>query len=167
MRVSELMTRDVLACRPADSMDRAVQIMWERDCGCVPIVDAERNVLGMLTDRDACMAAYTGGGTLRALKVAQAMSNGVACCRADDDVEVALRTMAEKQLHRLPVVEHGQRLVGMLSMADLVQAAKAVDGAKRRKYAEEVLDTLITVTRPRQARASQRPAGREAVAAGA
>jgi CBS domain-containing protein len=143
MKVSELMSREVLACRPTDSMERAAQIMWEKDCGCVPIVDAGRNVQGMITDRDLCMAAYIKGQTLRSMSVAQAMSNSAACCRVDDDVEDALQMMAEKQLHRLPVVNDGEGLVGMLSLTDILQSRF------RRKHLDEVLETMVAVTCPR------------------
>jgi CBS-domain-containing membrane protein len=167
VKVSELMTRDVLACRPTDSIERAVQIMWEQDCGCVPVVDAQQNVVGMITDRDACMGAYTKGCALGEMSVAQAMSNGVALCRMHEDVEAALRMMADKQLHRLPVVDQGQRLAGVLSMADVLQAMAARDAAARRKYGEEILETLAAVTRPRRARQAEKPAKRIALAAGA
>jgi CBS domain-containing protein len=167
VKVSELMTRDVLTCRPTDSMSRAAQIMWEQDCGCVPIVDAERSVLGMITDRDACIASYTRGLALGEMAIGQAMSNGAAVCRMNDDVETALRIMAEKQLHRLPVVDQGQRLAGMLSMADVVQAVGGRDVATRRKYAEEILDVMAAVTRPRRERPAQKPAKRVQIPVGA
>lgn len=57
MNIEELMTRNVET--PQDMLSRAAQIMWERDCGCVPVVDASRHLMGILTDRDICMAAYT------------------------------------------------------------------------------------------------------------
>jgi CBS domain-containing protein len=142
-------------------MERAAQIMWEGDCGCVPIVDARRNVQGMITDRDLCMAAYTRGQALSSMSVAQAMSDGVVCCRTEDDVEDALKRMAESQLHRLPVVDEGNQLAGMLSMADILQSRL------RRKHAEEMLETMVALTRPRRAHEVQEPAKRVSVGAGA
>ncbi len=56
MNVGDLMTRDVKTCRSHDSLDRAARIMWDHDCGCVPVVDANGKAVGMITDRDVCMA---------------------------------------------------------------------------------------------------------------
>lgn len=167
MKVSKLMARDVVSCSPTDPVTRAAQIMWEQDCGCVPVVDPGKSVLGMITDRDTCMAAYTRGQALGVMTVAEVMSDGPSVCRTTDDVETALRTMAEKQLHRLPVVDENQRLAGMLSLADVVQAADSKDPAARREYAEKIVEAMTAVTRPRQRREAQTRARREALAAGA
>ena len=69
MKVEQVMNRNVKTCRSSDSLDRAAQLMWENDCGCVPIVDDEGRGVGMVTDRDVCMAAYTQGGPLTHLRV--------------------------------------------------------------------------------------------------
>jgi CBS domain-containing protein len=61
VKVFELMTRDVKTCGCADMVEHAAHIMWTRDCGCVPVVDGDGHVVGMVTDRDVCMAAYTQG----------------------------------------------------------------------------------------------------------
>lgn len=161
MKVSELMTQKVRTCRPTDSLERAAQIMWEEDCGCVPIVDADRSVRGMITDRDVCMAAYTRGEALSSLSVAQAMSDGAVCCRMDDDIEDALKSMTENQLHRLPVVDDAQQLSGVLSMSDILQSRL------RRKHSEELLETMVALTRPRQAHLEKESAKRVSVGAGA
>src|SRR5690606_28351921 len=68
MQVRELMTRDVQVCGPRDDLNRAAQIMWDHDCGVVPVVDSERRPIGMVTDRDVCMAAYTQGKPLSAIR---------------------------------------------------------------------------------------------------
>ena len=65
MKVGDLMTKDVKACSQHDSLNRAAQLMWENDCGSVPVVDSDSKVVGMLTDRDICMAAYTKGIALK------------------------------------------------------------------------------------------------------
>lgn len=64
MKVQDIMTADVETCRLDDTLDRPAAIMWERDCGVVPVVDDESRIVGMLTDRDICMAAYTQGRPL-------------------------------------------------------------------------------------------------------
>ena len=75
MKVEDLMTRSVGTCRPTDTLSSAAQLMWERDCGCVPVVsdDGSNRVVGMLTDRDICMAAHFRGASPGALPVGQVM----------------------------------------------------------------------------------------------
>ena len=73
-RVREVMTKDVLTCSVSDRLNRAAQLMWESDCGCIPIVEEHGMLVGMLTDRDICMAAYTSGKPLSEISVTSAMS---------------------------------------------------------------------------------------------
>src|SRR5258708_15326882 len=97
MKVAELMVGEVTACSPDDALNRAAQIMWENDCGCVPVVDRAARLIAMLTDRDICMAAYTRGGTLKDIRVSAAMSSELFACRPDDDLLVAQKMMRERQ----------------------------------------------------------------------
>ena len=75
MKVEQLMSRDVKTCQATEMLNRAAQLMWENDCGCVPVVDEDGRAVGMITDRDVCMAAYTQGRLLDALPVASAMDS--------------------------------------------------------------------------------------------
>ncbi len=124
MKVGELMTTDVRACGPGDSLNRAAQIMWENDCGCVPITDGARRVVGMLTDRDICMAAYTQGRVLAEMPASSAMSKTVVACKVGDAVAAAERLMREKRVRRLAVVGTNGRLAGILSLSDIAGRAR-------------------------------------------
>src|SRR5260370_15667386 len=84
MKVAELMVGEVTACSPDDALNRAAQIMWENDCGCVPVIDRAARLIAMLTDRDICMAAYTRGGTLKDIRVSAAMCSELFACRPGD-----------------------------------------------------------------------------------
>jgi CBS domain-containing protein len=123
MKVDEVMTRGARTCGPDDPLTRAAQIMWEADCGCVPVVDAEGKPIAMVTDRDACMAAYTRGRRFSDMTVSSAASKRVVSVRQDDELAVAEHLMREYQIRRLPVVDDHGRLVGLLSMNDLVRRA--------------------------------------------
>jgi CBS domain-containing protein len=121
MKISELMTRTVQVCCATDTLDRAAQLMWDHDIGVLPVVDEEGQVIGMITDRDACMAAYTRGGALCEIPVAVAMSKHVVTCGPDDsDAEVA-ELMAKNKIRRVPVVDDQHRPIGMLSLNDLAR----------------------------------------------
>ena len=74
MTVGDLMTTDVKACGSHDGLDVPARLMWANDCGCVPVVDESGHVVGMLTDRDICMAALTQGGPLTQLRVSNSMA---------------------------------------------------------------------------------------------
>ena len=155
MKVSEWMTASAVACSKGDSQERAAQIMWEHDCGSVPVVGEGGRVEGVITDRDIAMSAYTRGQGLGAAPVESAMSCYVCVCGPDDGIDEALESMANHQLHRLPVVDSERHLVGILSLADVVQGLLHED--RRGEWAERVLEVLGEVTRPRVVRAGDRP----------
>jgi CBS domain-containing protein len=125
--VRKLMKDAPSTCAPGDSLARAAQLMWELDCGVVPVVDANGHVVGLITDRDVCMAAYTRGEPLRALPVESTMSTLVVSCSPDDSVGHALRVMATHRVRRLPVLEN-ERLIGLLTLADISRAIRKQPG---------------------------------------
>lgn len=121
MKVRELMTRGVRTCKQADSMSVAAQIMSDVDCGSVPVVDAAGRVIGMITDRDICMAAYRLARPLAEIPVSSASSGEVITVREDDTLHTAERRMHTGQVRRLPVVDPEGRPIGILSISDLAR----------------------------------------------
>jgi CBS domain-containing protein/effector-binding domain-containing protein len=122
MHVENAMTTDVQTCGRAQSLQDAARLLWDHDIGALPVVDDERRPIGMITDRDICMAAYTQGKKLSELGVASAMSQHIYVCHAQDLLSAAEQTMAAQQVRRLPVVNDRGTLIGMLSMNDIVLA---------------------------------------------
>jgi CBS domain-containing protein len=146
MKVKELMSRGVLTCRAHDDLNRAAQIMWEGNCGIVPVVDDEGRPIGMITDRDVCMSAYLKGATLRSMRVRDAMAKHVTSCALDAAVETAMELMGETRVRRLPVVDSKGVLVGLLSLNDLAREARRhrkSSGGSR--FTDAVVDTLGAV----------------------
>jgi len=143
MKVAELMVEEVTACSPDDALNRAAQIMWENDCGCVPVVDRAARLIAMLTDRDICMAAYTRGGTLKDLRVSAAMSSELFACKPDDDLLDAQKMMRERQVRRIPVSDDTGRLVGILSLNDVARAI-----ARKAVTKTAAADTLVRISAP-------------------
>jgi CBS-domain-containing membrane protein len=143
------MTQSVRTCSPQDTLDVAARAMWEGDCGTVPVVDDSRRVVGMLTDRDICMAAYTQGKPLAAIPVASAMAKQVVSCRPDDELLIAERAMQKARVRRLPVVDAKGRLAGILSLNDLARnTGKDRAGKPRAISADEVTATLSAICEP-------------------
>jgi CBS domain-containing protein len=100
-------------------MAEAARIMWEHDCGIVPVVDAEGRPVGIVTDRDLCMAAYTRNEPLSRMPVRDVMAREIHCCRTDDDESAVHAAMRAYQVRRLPVVDADGRLQGIVSLNDL------------------------------------------------
>lgn len=124
-RVRDVMNHDVATCHPWDTLNRAAQLMWETDCGAVPVIDERGKLAGMLTDRDVCMAAYTRGLPLAELGVQSAMSEHPFSCSPEDPLTTLLTLMTTQQVRRVPVVAEGGRLVGIVSLADVARLAQA------------------------------------------
>jgi len=148
MHVRELMRTDVVSCGPEEPLDIAARAMWEQDIGVLPVVDREQRVVGMITDRDICMAAYTTGRELRALRVAGAMSKQVVSCAPGDSIGLAAERMRRHQVRRLPVVSDG-RLVGILSLNDYANAAIYGDPKRGSLRLDDVAKTLARISEHR------------------
>lgn len=172
MNIKEVMSREVKTIRMVDRLDAAARVLWEHDCGIVPVVDGNQAIVGVVTDRDLCMASYTQGKALADIPVTAVMARNVRVCRPDEPVTAALLAMQQLQVHRLPVVDARGVVVGMLAMNDLIRLAAArptaLDGTL-------VLKALAAIGAPRRAAAARpaapaaapAPAGAAAAAAAA
>jgi CBS-domain-containing membrane protein len=150
MRVRDLMTRDVATCGRGDSLAWAAQLMWDHDCGVVPVIDPERRVVAMLTDRDICMAAWSKGRPLADLRVADAASRSLHTIGEDDPIELAEARMRAQQVRRLPVVDGTGHLLGILSLNDVARQVRQVSSHPYEGLgSESVALTLAVVSRPR------------------
>ena len=141
MKVQDIMTADVETCGPESDLAAAASIMWRKDCGSVPIVDAERKIVGMITDRDICMAVATRNRLASEMKISEVISGRVYACAPDDEIRRALETMQSAQLRRLPVVEADGTLRGILSINDVVLNSRR-GRSKKHVAHRDVMETL-------------------------
>lgn len=151
MQIAEIMTQGVQTCRPEDTLEDAAQLLWDHDCGCLPVLrgDGSHQVVGLITDRDICMCALLEQKPLAALKVSQAMSKQVFACRSADAVSVAEKLMAGARIRRLPVLDEGDGLVGIVSLADLArESLRKAPQARLPVPDSGVGDTLAAICRP-------------------
>ena len=120
-KCSDVMTEEVVYCVPGDSVSRAAQLMKTEDIGPVLIVDNEesRKLVGIVTDRDLALKVVADGRDPNTTTVEDVMTRKLITCRADDDVESALKAMAQYQLRRIPVVDDNMTLIGIISQADV------------------------------------------------
>ena len=157
MRVQDIMSKTVFTCTTSDTLTAAAQQMWEHDCGMIPIVDSDGKTVGIITDRDICMAAYIQSRPLNAITVTDVMAKQVFSCRPEDDVAQVEKLFGEKQIRRAPVVDAAGRAVGILSLNDIARAAVHPDAHKQGLPGETVIQTLAAICglRSRQLRATK------------
>jgi CBS domain-containing protein len=98
--------------------------MWTSDVGCLVVTDEDRKPIGMITDRDIAMAAYTQGTLLRDARVKSAMARNPLVCLQDTALADIESMMNRAQVRRVPVVDVQGKLVGIVSLADLARSAQ-------------------------------------------
>jgi len=155
--VSDVMTPLVYSCSLGDTLDRPARLMWEHDCGAIPVLDERQHTVGMITDRDICMAAYIQGRPLAHIAVASAASKHVYSVLPGAPLSEAHHLMKMHRVRRLPVVDIGGNLVGMLSLADVLRHSGGSLDLHHPLHVENVLTTLADAFRPG---ASRRPEDR-------
>jgi len=133
MKVKEIMSTNAKVCALTDNLSAAAGLMWENDCGILPVVAEGGKVVGLITDRDICMAATLKNRNLSNVAVEDVISGKVFACKSEDDVRSALKTMRENKVRRLPVIAADRKLEGILSMNDVVLTAEE---AKEKKAPE-------------------------------
>jgi CBS domain-containing protein len=115
------MTRDPVCCVPGDSITRVAQVMKQQDVGSVPAVESNdsRKLVGIVTDRDLVVKILAEGRGIENATVRDAMTRTPVSCRDDEDVDRAVKVMAERQVRRMPIVDGEGRLVGIIAQADV------------------------------------------------
>jgi len=134
MRAREIMTMDPECLSGDDTARRAAQVMRDRDCGCVPIVDGAGKVVGIVTDRDLTVRAIATGKDT-STKLNDLMTPVATTCSPDDDLRDVEQKMAELQVRRIPIVDAAGRCVGIISQADIALAASTNSTVSDREVA--------------------------------
>jgi CBS domain-containing protein len=150
MRVSDLMTKQVATVYAGDPASAAARIMWDCDCGAVPVLDESDRLVAIVTDRDICMAALLQDRAPSTIPVSWAMSKELHFCAPDDSVSSAEQIMRARQIRRLPVLDADRRLVGLISVADILRGTERDKGRKRELIPDEVTATLADICAPRR-----------------
>lgn len=142
MQVKQVMTTDMSTCRPETNLAVVAKLMWDRDCGFVPVVDEADKVVGVITDRDICIALATRRLLPEQVTASQAMRRPpVHTTQAEDTAETALATMKQFQVRRLPVIAPNGTLEGIVSMNDIILASQQ----KGEPAAADVVSTLAAI----------------------
>jgi CBS domain-containing protein len=148
MRVEELMSQPVVTCDVNDTLNYAAMLMWDHDCGALPVVREDGKLTGIITDRDICMAAYTQGKSLDEILVNAVMSRHVVTARPDQKVGDVEQLMADHQVRRVPIVDDDNHALGIVSLNDL--AIESVQPDTRMRYGlAKIAHTLAAICAPR------------------
>lgn len=134
MNAREIMTPNPQTCRASDSIQAAAKMMRDCDCGSVPVVDENDKLVGVITDRDLAIRAVAeglGGDTA----VSELMTSSPFSAPEDMDVRTIGRSMADRQIRRVPIVDAEGRLTGIVAQADLARAAGSDEGVTEREVA--------------------------------
>jgi CBS-domain-containing membrane protein len=144
-RAGDVMTVDVCTIHFSDSVESAARALVRRDCGALPVVNDDGRLIGMVTDRDIVARVIARGLDPRRVRVDECMSDQVFACYAEDLIESCLWLMSRHQVRRIPVVDDRDRVVGIVSQADLARHAGAFPGhGERQAFA----DVMCAVSEP-------------------
>jgi CBS domain-containing protein len=140
--VSDAMTTHLHTCNKGETLDRAAKIMWEHGCSEVPVVDDDGFLIAMVSDRTVAICAYTQGKALTQIPVTCGARERVEVVRTGDSLDLAHELMRKHKVRCLPVVEGTGRLIGLLSITDIIRStslqgeprlsASSVEAAPRR-----------------------------------
>jgi CBS domain-containing protein len=142
----EVMRRNPRVCDPHQTLADAGETMAGVDCGVLPVVGGRGQVIGVITDRDVCLALTTSDRRPSEVAVYEVMSGHVYTCRSDDDLRSALQTMREHHVRRLPVVDAEGVIEGILSLDDVVLHARA-EQEFTGPFHGDVADTLKAINK--------------------
>jgi CBS domain-containing protein len=155
MRVEDLMTRQVATVRESDPASEALRLMWECDCGSVPVISEDGRARAIVTDRDIAMTLRFRDSAPSVVSVSDAMSKILHSCAPSDSIAAVEEIMRKHQIRRLPVLDGDGRLVGVISMADIVRTA--ADQRYQEVVPAEFTAIFAEICSPRPSRAAPRP----------
>ena len=148
MFAQDLMNRSPITCHVNDALNLVAHEMWNHDCGAVLVVNDDGKLVGLVTDRDICMAAYTQNRSLDAILVNSAMAQHVISVHPHQTLAEVEQLMAHHQIRRIPVVDNEHKPVGMISLTDLALECARPD-TQMKLGTLGVATTLAAICQPR------------------
>jgi len=137
----EVMTKDPASCSASETVTRVAGLMKQHDVGSVPVVESDR-LVGIVTDRDIVLKVVADRRNPEQAPVRDAMTPNPVSCKEDDDLEYALKLMKERQVRRMPIVDGGGRLTGIIAQADV--ATRVNKDAKTGELVEAISESATT-----------------------
>lgn len=119
MKCKEIMTKDIQACHPDNTVKEAVQLMKKINCGVMPVVDNNNVLKGIVTDRDIVFYTVLNDKEPDETFLSEFMSTKLITCHADDNLDDAIHKMSKHQVRRVPIVDDSYKLIGLISLGDV------------------------------------------------
>jgi len=121
MQARDIMTTDPASVTPDTPVNEAARLMKDQNVGMLPVVDTEQSdrLVGVVTDRDIAIRHVAEGHNSGSCPVREAMTERIATCSPDDDVDDVMNLMAREQVRRIPIVDERGSLVGVVAQADI------------------------------------------------
>ncbi len=131
MKIKELMTKEVGTANSGDSLAYAVAVMWQKDCGAVPIVDKDQRLVGVVTDRDVAIACATRNATPADIQTSQLCGSKLVTANQNESLKKVLKRMGSKRVRRIPITTDDGVLVGIFSISDAINTSPKLGFQKR------------------------------------
>jgi CBS-domain-containing membrane protein len=147
MKVKEVMMGTPYYCQSETNLGSATELMWNANCGFLPVEATDGKVIGVITDRDICIALGTRSRVAGDIAVGEVMSGKLYSCAPDDDIHLALQTLKEGKVRRLPVIAQKGSLVGVISMDDILLRTEPMSlGREPELSSDEVVRAYRAIT---------------------
>ena len=140
MKINECMCRDVCFVKPECNVYDAARIMNENHIGCIPVCNDEKNVVGVITDRDIVLRGVACDKNVKSTPVSEIMTTNVYTCRSEEELEDAQYTMSRNQIRRIPIVDNQNKMVGILSFGDLAHNTQKIGDEQFTQTVENICD---------------------------
>jgi len=151
MLIKDLMHQGAITCHSQDSLEQIGSLMWNEDCGAIPVLDENDRAIGMITDRDIAMAAVLKHSPLWEITAGELVAGKqLFSCSPEDDVHTVLKNMGTHRVRRMPVLDGEQHIHGIVATKDLVEHIQAQAGRTRGEEisADEAITILQEICKP-------------------
>ena len=135
MKIREIMSSDVECVDPETALTEVANKMKTLDVGFIPVCQNDR-LAGTVTDRDIVVRGIAGNRDVKTLKARDIMSKDVVFCQEDEDIKNVAKKMRDKDVRRILILNHAKRLVGVVSIGDIVKAEEKIGGQTLRDITE-------------------------------
>ena len=145
MNVNDIMITDASCCSQDTPLDQVAMLMWEYNCGSIPVIDGENRPIGIITDRDIAMSCALNHKAPWEMNASTIMgSRMLYTCSTHDNLETALSTMKDQKVRRLPVTDSNGFFAGMISIDDIIACSAKGASANKMSY-DLTMNTLKAV----------------------
>ncbi len=120
MKVQDCMCNDVCCIKPETKIEEAAKLMSQNHVGCLPVCDNNNSICGIVTDRDLILRCVACNKDIKQTPISDVMTCNVSTCKKTDDITNAESKMGQKQIRRLPVCDDNNKVVGILTIGDII-----------------------------------------------